>query len=162
MSAPRLSKIWNIPEYGHRDATLLDVFADVLAADRTSRLTKRLVYDEQIATSVNAFAGASEIAGRFTVTVTGKPGADMVRIERIVDEEMGRLIAEGPTASELEKVRARERRGDGARPGIDQHQGHDPGDRRDVPGIAGRLETRLRSPADCDRGRSIAPQHARG
>jgi len=106
VSAPRLTKIWNIPEYGHRDATLLDVFADVLAADRTARLTKRLVYDEQIATSVNAFAGASEIAGRFTVTVTGKPGADMARIERVVDEEMARLIADGPTASELEKVRA--------------------------------------------------------
>ena len=106
VSAPRLSKIWNIPEYGDRDATLLDVFADVLAADRTSRLTKRLVYDEQVATAVNAFAGASEIAGRFTVTVSGKPGADMVRIERIVDEEMARLIAEGPTAPELERVRA--------------------------------------------------------
>ena len=77
-----------------------------MAADRTARLTKRLVYDEQVATSVNAFAGASEIAGRFTVTVTGKPAADMARIERIVDEEMARLIAEGPTASELEKVRA--------------------------------------------------------
>ena len=106
VSAPRLSKIWNIPEYGHRDATLLDVFADVLAADRTARLTRRLVYDEQIATGVSAFAGASEIAGRFTVTVTGKPGADMAHIERVVDEEMARLIADGPTASEIEKVRA--------------------------------------------------------
>ncbi len=90
------SKIWNIPEYGNRDATLLDMFADVLAADRTARLTKRLVYDEQIATSVNVVAGASEIAGRFTVTVTGKPGADMARIERVVDEEMARLMAERP------------------------------------------------------------------
>ncbi len=106
VSAPRVSIIWNIPEYGHRDAALLDIFADVLAADRTSRLTKRLVYDEQVATNVNAFAGASEIAGRFTVTVTGKPAADMARIERIVAEEMARLIADGPTLSELEKVRA--------------------------------------------------------
>ena len=106
VAAPRLSKIWNIPEYGHRDAALLDVFADALAAGRTARLTKRLVYDEQLATSVNASAGASEVAGRFTVTVTGKPAADMARIERIVDDEMARLMADGPTASELERIRA--------------------------------------------------------
>ena len=106
VSAPRLSKIWNIPEYGSRDVALLDIFADVLAGDRIARLTKRLVYDEQVATSVNAFAAASEIAGRFTVTVTGKPAADMVRIERIVDEEMAQLLADGPSAAELEKVRA--------------------------------------------------------
>jgi len=86
--AARLSKIWNIPEYGNRDVALLDVYADVLAADRTARLTKRLVYDEQIATSVG-------------------PGIDLNRIDRIVDEEMARLMATGPTASELEKVRAR-------------------------------------------------------
>jgi zinc protease len=107
VSAPRLSKIWNIPEYGAPDVALLDVFADVLAADRTARLTRRLVYDEQIATAVNAGAGASEIAGRFTITVSGKPGADMARIERIVDEEVARLMKSGPTAPELEKVRAR-------------------------------------------------------
>ena len=31
----------------------------------------------------------------------------MARIERIVDEEIARLMTTGPTASELEKVRAR-------------------------------------------------------
>ena len=107
VSAPRLMKIWNIGEYGSRDVALLDMFGDVLAADRTSRLTKRLVYDERIATSVQVFANTSEIAGRFMVTVTGTPAADLDRIERIVDEEISRLVASGPTASELDKVRAR-------------------------------------------------------
>ncbi len=107
VAAPRLSKIWNIPEYGNRDVALLDVFADALAADRSSRLVKRLVYDEQLATNVFANAGASEIAGRFTVTVSAKPGADLARVEQIVDEEMARLMASGPTAEELDIVRAR-------------------------------------------------------
>ena len=107
VAAPRLTKVWNAPEYGNRDVSLLDMFASVLAADRGSRLTKRLVYDEQIATSVDAGPGANEIAGRFTVQVAGKPGADMARIERAVDEEIAKLAATGPTLSELEKVRAR-------------------------------------------------------
>jgi zinc protease len=107
VAAPRLTKVWNIPEFGSRDAALLDMFADVLAADRAARLTKRLVYDEQIATSVNVGAGVGEIAGRFTVQVMGKPAADMARIERIVDEEIARLMAGGPTPSEIEKTQAR-------------------------------------------------------
>jgi zinc protease len=105
--APRLTKTWNIPEYGSPEEAMLDIYADALAGDRTARLTKRLVYDDQIATSVSAIAGTSEIAGRFTVSVTGKPGADMSRIERIVDEEMTKLTNSGPAISEIEKFRAR-------------------------------------------------------
>jgi len=107
VSAPRLYKIWNIPQFGDREVAQLDAYADALAGDRTARLTKRLVEDEQIATSVSAFASASEIAGQFRLTVQGKPGADMARIERIVEEEMTRLSATGPTVSELEKFRAK-------------------------------------------------------
>ena len=32
VAAPRLTKVWNMPEYGSRDVALLDIFADVLAA----------------------------------------------------------------------------------------------------------------------------------
>ena len=107
VSAPRLYKIWNIGEYGSRDGALLDIYADVLAGDRGARLTKRLVYDEQVATSVTARASEGEIAGDFDVIVNAKPGADMAHIEAVVDEEMRRLITSGPTASELEKARSR-------------------------------------------------------
>jgi zinc protease len=103
----RITKTWNIPEYGSRDVALLDVFADVLSADRAARLDQRLIYEEQIATSVTVSAGASEIAGRFTLTVTAKPGIDLNRIDKAIDEEIARLITSGPTASELEKARAR-------------------------------------------------------
>lgn len=107
VAAPRLYKIWNITEYGSRDGALLDIYADVLAGDRGARLTRRLVYDEQVATSVSASAGESEIAGRFTVVVNAKPGADMAHIEAVVDEEMRKLTTNGATASEMEKARSR-------------------------------------------------------
>jgi zinc protease len=107
VAQPRLYKVWNTPEYGARDADLLQIFADVLSGDVASRLDKRLVHDEQIATSVSVFPQPNEIGGQFLVMVNGKPGADMGRIEREVDEEMARLIASGPTAAELAKARAR-------------------------------------------------------
>jgi len=107
VAQPRLYKLWNVPEYGHVDGYALDVFADVLAGDRTSRLTRRLVYEEQLATDVSVSNDQSEIAGQFDVTVTAKPGVDLERIERIVDEEMAKLIASGPTPSELSKTQIR-------------------------------------------------------
>jgi zinc protease len=106
VSAPRLYKVWSMPNFGSTEGAQLDVFANLLAGDRTARLTRRLVYEEQIATQVSAAAAESEIAGQFQIIVQGQPDADMTRIEAIVDEEVARLIAEGPTESELEKVRA--------------------------------------------------------
>jgi zinc protease len=39
------------------------------------------------------------------VIVTAKPGQDLGRIEAIVDEEMAKLLRDGPTAEELERAR---------------------------------------------------------
>jgi zinc protease len=107
VAQPRLYKVWNVPPWGDRDADLLDGFADALAGDKSARLTKRLVFDEQIATEVVAFNASSEIAGQFTVMVNAKPGVDLARIEAAVDEEMAKLLAAGPTPGELELFRAR-------------------------------------------------------
>jgi zinc protease len=101
----RLYKVWNIPEWGSIDETYLDLVSDVLASGKTSRLFKRLVYDDQIATNVSAYLDAREIAGLFTVTATAKPGVDLARVEKAVDEELARLLASGPTESEVSRIK---------------------------------------------------------
>ncbi len=50
----RIYKVWNIPEYGQADDDYLDLVSDCLARGKNSRLYKRLVYDDQIATDVSA------------------------------------------------------------------------------------------------------------
>ncbi|HEY0102485.1 MAG TPA: pitrilysin family protein [Brevundimonas sp.] len=102
---PRLYKVWNITPTGEADTDYLSMLADVLASGRSSRLYKRLVIDDQLATGVSANAGGRQIAGQFTLTATAKAGGDLNRIEAIVDEEMARLLRDGPTAEELERVR---------------------------------------------------------
>lgn len=77
-----------------------------MCSGKTSRLYKRLVYDEQIATDVNAGADLREIAGQFVVTATAKPGGNLSQIERAIDEELERFLASGPTARELKRVKA--------------------------------------------------------
>ena len=105
----RIYKEWNIPEYGSADADYLDLVTDVLAAGKTSRLYKRLVYDEQIATDVAAYVDLREIGGQLVIRATAKPGGDLARVERAVDEELARFIQSGPTAGELRRVKTQSR-----------------------------------------------------
>src|SRR5262249_28902448 len=101
----RLYKVWNIPAYGEAETVYLELAADVLSSGKTSRLYKRLVYDDQIATDVSASVDAREISGQFVIQATARPGQDLGRIEKAVDEELDRLLAKGPTAEELERVK---------------------------------------------------------
>ncbi len=103
VAQPRIYITWNVPETGHPDGELLDHVASALGGDRNARLTKRLVYDEQVATSVAVGNPQSEIAGQFRIVVTAKPDADLAKIEAAIGEELGRVIATGPTQAEIDK-----------------------------------------------------------
>jgi zinc protease len=105
----RIYMVWNMPEWKSRDAQMLDLVSDVLTSGKTSRLYKRLVYDEQIATDVGAFVDTREIGGQFVVMATARPDADLADVERGVREEMAKLLAEGPTATELQRVKTQAR-----------------------------------------------------
>jgi zinc protease len=102
----RIYKVWSIPAYGEPENVYLELAADVLSRGKSSRLYKRLVYDDQIATDVSASADGREISGLFSITATAKPGEDLAKIEKAVDEEVARFLAGGPTAEELARVKA--------------------------------------------------------
>jgi zinc protease len=101
----RIYKVWNIPEYGSADADYLDLVSDCLSQGKTSRLYKRLVYDDQIATSANAFVDLNEIGGQFRIQVTARPGQDLGQVEKETDEELARFLKDGSTAEELQRVK---------------------------------------------------------
>jgi zinc protease len=101
----RIYKIWNVPEYGSADADYLDLVSDCLSTGKTSRLYKRLVYDDQIATDVGAFANLREIGSQFQVQATARPGQDLAQVEKELNEELARFLKDGPTAEELQRVK---------------------------------------------------------
>lgn len=101
----RLYKIWNIPPDGTPDMDYLNLVSDVLASGKTSRLYKRLVYDDQIATSAFAYVDPREIAGQFGIQATAKPGQGLEQVEKEVDEELAKFLKDGPTAEELQRVK---------------------------------------------------------
>lgn len=107
VAQPRLYRVWNVADYAAADTDHLQLLASLLAGDTNARLTRRLVVDTGLATDVGAGVDNREIAGQFRITVTAKPDADLARIESIVDEELGKLLATGPTPAELDRVRTR-------------------------------------------------------
>jgi zinc protease len=107
----RLYKVWNIPGWGTADADYLSLVSDVLSSGKSSRLYKRLVYDDQIATDVSASLDLREIGGLFVIEATARSGVELARVEKAVDQELARLLAGGPTAAELRRVKTQYRAG---------------------------------------------------
>ena len=101
----RVYETWNVPEYSSKELAYLDLLSDVLTLGKNSRLYKRLVYDEQIATDVNASINSREIGSQFEITATAKEGVPLDKIEDEINEELNKLLKEGPTTEELERVK---------------------------------------------------------
>jgi zinc protease len=101
----RIYKVWNVPGIGTADNDYLTLLSDVLVSDKASRLYKRLVYDEQVATDVGAFLDQREIGSLFIIQATAKPGSDLKQIEKGINEEMQKIFAAPPAQDELERVR---------------------------------------------------------
>jgi zinc protease len=101
----RLYKIWNIPQWGTAEADYLDLASSILGDGKTSRLYKRLVYDDQLADSVSVVVDLREIAGLFYIIADAKPGVELSQVEKAIDEELARFLESGPKPEELERVR---------------------------------------------------------
>jgi predicted Zn-dependent peptidase len=81
----RLQKTWNIPGYGTKEGTYLELLRSMLADGKTSRLYKRLVYDDQLTSNVYAYTAQREIGGQLFIVADAKPGIELSRVENIID-----------------------------------------------------------------------------
>jgi zinc protease len=102
---PRLAIAWPTVGDTSHDAVALEALGDVLTFDRTSRLTKVLVYDRQLASGVGAGQNGHEDGGRFEITVAPRPGVSMTEINHVVDSVIGALRdgAVPVTAAEVDR-----------------------------------------------------------
>jgi len=103
---PRAYLAWHtVPLYDQDDAAL-DAFARILGQGRTSRLYRRLVYELGIAQEAVAVHSGQQLAGTFTVVLTPRPGHSLREVERSASAVLQRLLEDGPTADELQRVAA--------------------------------------------------------
>jgi len=102
---PRLYLAWLTPAMFAEGDADLDLASDLLANGKTSRLYRRLVFDERIATDVSASQNSREIGGFLQIAATAAPGHTLGELERAILEELDRLELSGPNADELERGR---------------------------------------------------------
>jgi zinc protease len=103
---PRLYIAWHSPALFAADDADLDLVAEVLAGGKTSRLYRSLVYDQRIATEVAASQNSRELGSYFQIIATAAPGRSLTDLERAIQRELDAVIAEGPTAPEIERCLA--------------------------------------------------------
>jgi len=106
-SAPqvRISRNWAVAPRTNVDASYLNLVDALLGGGKNSRLYQALVYKSQIATAVNVSMQPFELASMFEVSVTLKEGADEAEAERLMNAEIDKFLAEGPTADELKRAK---------------------------------------------------------
>lgn len=80
-----------------------ELIGAILSQGKTSRLYKRLVTDENLAVQVTAGQSAALLQSTFRIDAIAAPGADLARIEAVIDEEVARFLASGPTPEELDR-----------------------------------------------------------
>jgi zinc protease len=101
---PRLYLAWLTPRSLAPGDAALDVVADVLAGGKNSRLYKRLVYDMQIAQSVQAFQNSQALSSHFQIEATPRPGHTVEELQKVIDEEIAKLQREAPSSHEVERA----------------------------------------------------------
>jgi zinc protease len=97
----RIYRAWSVAGFADSDLDRLDLLAQVLGGSRSSRLDKRLLFKEKLVDGISARVQPFELASTFYIQADVKAGGDVSAVEKIIDEELARLLKEGPTAGEL-------------------------------------------------------------
>ena len=105
VAQPRIYRVWNVPQFGSADVARLQLLAQVLGGSAASRLDTRLVHQDKLADHVSAEVDANELGSQFYITADVKQGVDPAKVEAIIDEELQRLLKDGPTAAETARAK---------------------------------------------------------
>ena len=102
---PRVSYAWLVaPAFQPGDAEA-DLTADILGGGKSSRLYRKLVYEKQIAQSVDCSDFNLKLRSVFSCNVTARPGITAEQLQSAMDEELDTLRTKGPTQAELDGAR---------------------------------------------------------
>ena len=102
---PRLYLAWLTPAMFAAGDAELDLATDLLAHGKTSRLYRRLVYHDRIATDVSASQSSREMSSFVQLSATAAPGHTLTELQRAIMEELVTLATDGPTDAEIERGR---------------------------------------------------------
>jgi len=101
---PSFQMVYHGPAATSPDYPGLDILSIVLLQGESSRLYRRLVAEEQLAVDVSGGLYETIDPYLFTISVKPKTGADLDRVEKIVEEEFDKVKTSGIAEKELQKA----------------------------------------------------------
>jgi len=86
--------------FGDNDASL-DILSDILTGSKNARLTRKLVFDLQIAQDVSSMQFSGKYGGHFMIVATAKPDHPLEEIKKIIFDEIALLVNKKVSQHEL-------------------------------------------------------------
>jgi len=97
-----LQYAWHTPAFFAPGDAELDFVGHVLGS-KTGRLYKRLVLQDQLAVSVSASQMSRGYSSIFMISVSLRQGADLAKVEAIINEELARITKEPISQAEFDR-----------------------------------------------------------
>jgi len=101
----RLCMVWPSGAVGSAEDWVLDLVTTILTGGRLSRLHRRLVLEQGLATTVSTQNDARVDCGAFWLMAEGAQGVAPAKLEAAIDGELARLRDELVPAKELERAK---------------------------------------------------------
>jgi zinc protease len=95
---------YHIPAFDHADALPLEVLSQILSQGQSSRLYRELVYQRQLATSIDTNADTRVDPGLFTIVSMVPGGKTATELEDAIYEQLTHITEESIADRELQKA----------------------------------------------------------
>jgi zinc protease len=111
VAQPEFSRVWLAPSRhspGSEHAYALEVLADIIGGGQTSRLSRSLVMEHELAVGAGAYYDPDAVDQTgFSVRVNARPGVEIAQVEAATEEVLARVVQDGVTADEVARSIAR-------------------------------------------------------
>lgn len=109
VNVPSWQRYFLAPSYrtaAPREAEALDLLATVLGGSSTSRMYRKLVIEEKLATSAGAwFRGTALDRSQFALYGSPRPGVEVAELENAVERVVADILENGVSQEELDRAR---------------------------------------------------------
>jgi zinc protease len=99
----RIYLAWHTQNAFNEDDAALDILSDIFSGSKNARLTRKLIYEMQIAQDINSMQFSGKYGGHFMIVATAKPGKSLDDIKKIIFEEVSLLIDKSISQIELQR-----------------------------------------------------------
>jgi len=107
VTTPNIMMGYHVPETQHVDHYALDILSDILSTGESSRLHTALINEKQLASSLFTYFPNSIDPNLFYISAVAAKAVPVEKLEKAIIFEINKVIKEGVTEKELQKVKNR-------------------------------------------------------